>query len=392
MNSDMYSLSREANRLRRELLTDPANQNWAELRTIEDKLAAAKAASASEPAAVILNNKTQPVFLGPETTGLEAEVLLRMAQVPTSIAHLLDPAENPLITVKLRHVGPPAASPQESIKRVRVTSFVEGYSARAVETVELRRGANNATLVSQLPTFFPAELEGVNELTRATLNVAVEHLDRKEQELQTTRNIWLLPRTTAVLEMKDPASGKWKDLSRYLAAYVTPNAPAVMAFLAEAKKQLPPGRAFSGYQPPKEAVGAQVEALFNALKDKGTAYVNSVIAFADQDYVTTQRVRLPRESLQDTSANCIDGVVLFASLLEAVSLNPSIVQVSGHAFLGWESWPGGGWKYLETTMIATGSFADACSHGDGLAQQFAGVMTEVRVTEARSKYRITPMA
>ena len=46
---------------------------------------------------------------------------------------------------------------------------------------------------------------------------------------------------------------------------------------------------------------------------------------------------LPRESLADKEANCINGTVLFASLLEGISMSPAIVLVPGHAFLAWET-------------------------------------------------------
>ncbi len=71
---------------------------------------------------------------------------------------------------------------------------------------------------------------------------------------------------------------------------------------------------------------------------------------------------LPRESLEDKQANCIDGAVLFATLLEAASLNPALVIVPGHAFVAWETWSGSNvWNYLETTMIGTHSFQEAHS-------------------------------
>ena len=82
-----------------------------------------------------------------------------------------------------------------------------------------------------------------------------------------------------------------------------------------------------------------------------------------------QRVRLPSESLTGGQANCIDGTVLMASLLEGFSLNPAIVVIPGHAFLGWETWPNSHvWRYLETTMIGTNNFQEACESAENLAQ------------------------
>ena len=78
----------------------------------------------------------------------------------------------------------------------------------------------------------------------------------------------------------------------------------------------------------------------------------------------TQRTRLPRESLAGRAANCIDGAVLFASLLEGASLNPAIVLVPGHAFVGWEAWEDAGeWQFLETTMVGSHDFEAACRSG-----------------------------
>ena len=49
-----------------------------------------------------------------------------------------------------------------------------------------------------------------------------------------------------------------------------------------------------------------------------------------------------------------------ASLLEGTSLNPVLVLVPGHAFVGWETWRGSGeWRFLETTMIGSSSFEQA---------------------------------
>src|SRR5262249_28888531 len=74
--------------------------------------------------------------------------------------------------------------------------------------------------------------------------------------------------------------------------------------------------------------------------------------------------RLPRETLKHAAANCIDGAVLFASMLEGVSLGAALLLVPGHALVGWESARGkGDWQVLETTMISTHDFDSACESG-----------------------------
>ena len=115
-----------------------------------------------------------------------------------------------------------------------------------------------------------------------------------------------------------------------------------------------------------DVVRAQACAIFAALKqDANVVYVNSPLAMGREAGQVTQRVRLPTESLAaGGSANCIDGTVLFASLLELASIDPLLVLVPGHAFVGWRIWRGvDQYEFLETTMIGGNTFAAAQQEG-----------------------------
>jgi hypothetical protein len=161
--------------------------------------------------------------------------------------------------------------------------------------------------------------------------------------------------------VKDPADGSWRDLTRYFGAFVTPNDPAVMAFLRAAATRHPEGK-LVGYQVNHAGVEAQVKAVYDALRqDAGITYVNSVIAFSPEDDTTAlQRVRRPAESLAHKEANCIDGVVLMAALLEAATMNAAIVVIKGHAFLAWQPQASAdAWDYVETTMLGSADFEPA---------------------------------
>jgi hypothetical protein len=320
---------------------------------------------------------------------LEVKVHLRMAHVPTGTYHLLDAATRPLVACEVRNADP------RNTRRLRVSSFIEGYSAKAVDTVEIPKSKSH--LFQQLPTLFPDRTRTLNELTRATLNVLVEDLDGAV-ELHRTHPIWLLARNTAPLEMKDPASGELVDMTPYLGAFVTPNEPSVMHFLRQAAARHPAGRLVA-YQ---DEVLPQVKALFDALKeDAHVTYVNSLTAFDPTEGSGSQRVRLPRESLSEGQANCIDGAVLFASLLEAVSLNAALVFVPGHALVAWEETAGGGtWSYVETVELGTQPFETAHDHGTRYAAVYQKLRQETgdarhfrqwAVKELRTRLGIFPM-
>jgi len=119
---------------------------------------------------------------------------LKMNVVPGSIVHLLDPKRHPLVAISVQNGKP------DRIRRVRVTTFVDGYSASAIDSVELAKAAP-AQVFQQLPTFFPDRLATVHELTRATVNTLVEDLDGKV-ELQNTTAVWLAPDDATRADLK----------------------------------------------------------------------------------------------------------------------------------------------------------------------------------------------
>lgn len=380
------------NRLRREVFqqlnpsaSDELLQELLEaeqsLRDAESERANAQEADPSS--GLIVEPRGERRRRGMASTGLETTVQLNMAQLPTSIYHLLDAESNPLITCEVR-ASRSTVERGNCARRVRVTSYVEGYSAHSVDTFEVP--VNRSHTVRQLPTLFPDRVRAVTELTRATLKVVVEDLDG-EVELHETEPVWLLPRTSAALEVTDPQSGRRQDMTRYLSAFVTPNAPSLMEILKKAAHSHPEGR-LVGYQGNEADVEPQVKAVYGALKAAAkVSYISSAIDFNPDQGSAGQRVRLPRESLENKEANCVDSTVLVASLLEGISLNPAIVLVPGHAFLAWETWRGSdGWRFLETTMIGSSAYEAACASAEKTAAAYKqrGQLTLLPLKELRA--------
>lgn len=375
---------------------DELIQLEADLTELESRFA--DLASENSGNGLLFRSGSKPQFgtLGRETTGMEAEIHLRMEAVTTSIYHLLDRIQSPLLSCRVRNYSP-------ATRRIQISSFIDGYSAQAIDTIEAPPGADWIE-IKQLPTLFPGALLQVNELTRATLNVRVDELGENGVRIEshTTHPIWLLARTSAPLAVQDPASGRWVDHSRYLGAFVTPNAPELIGFLRQAA-ELHPQKRLAGYQGERSQVEPQVRAIFDALKRSAEIqYVNSVLAFSPDAGASNQRVRLPRESLAQRQANCIDGTILFASLLEAVSLNPGLVIVPGHAFLAWQTWndESSDWRFLETTMIGSGTFEEAAAAGGALAARYRKLSEQREdsnlfrlwpLKKLRTEYRITPL-
>jgi hypothetical protein len=106
-------------------------------------------------------------------------------------------------------------------------------------------------------------------------------------------------------------------------------------------------------------------ALYEALKKRKLEYDNDTLELhhAANDYA--QKVRLPAKSLAENAANCLDGSVLFASLLVSAGIEPVILLVPGHAVVGWKEDAGSGLRYrfLETTLTSVSNFQEACDEG-----------------------------
>jgi hypothetical protein len=324
------------------------------------------------------SKKSVGVMLGPGTTQLEVVRAIKLQPVPTGIYHLLNPETDPLLTVTVTTLTNDA-------RRLCITSYIEGLSARAIQTVEFNRNeVKKPKTIPMLPSLLPDQARRITEIQRATLHIVVE-IFGSTMNTQTRQDNWaslveshdthslvMLSRNSGFNAVEDE-TGRRRDLTRYYGAWVTPHVEPVQALVRRAADRVP-DRRIAGYQGRRnpERTAEQVRALFETLKAEGLSYVDSVIDFGAGPGQLTQRTRLPRESLRHKSANCIDGSVLMASLLEAASLHPAIVLVPGHAFLAWETWEGTDeWDYLETTMIGTDDFEAACRRARKLFQRFS---------------------
>ena len=318
-------------------------------------------------------------FLGADTTGISVDVELHLTHVPLALVHAFTEDRDPIASVTVENHSPKG-------RRVRVRSWVEGFSAESVHTEELDANKNKKASVPILPTFFQDKLDDRHHPVRATLHVEVWELENKggpRIEDHRTIRLWLLPRTTTVLWQKDAATGEGRDLTKHLASWVTPDDPEVMSVLRQSADRVPGGQVVS-YQLASAQVEAQVKALFETLKARGLAYVNSTVATGGAG-AFVQRIRLPAESLRTTSANCVDGAVLYASLIEAASLRSAIVVVPGHAFVAWRpkrtatatGFVFDDWTFLETTMTLSGTYEAA---RESAKQTFASANALKRAT------------
>ncbi len=275
------------------------------------------------------------------------------------------------VTVTVRNPG-------GELVRNRIAVQITGWSDQEVQTVEVAAGASVALKFA--PTFLP-RLYANREIVAATAVVTATDMSGNPVFQGT-----LLVRLRAAGDM---FWGSHFKFAPFIASWVTPHDPLVEQVLSRAK-ELVPGRRLPGYEgwkdqaSQRQATYAQARAIYRALQRKGVSYVKSSLSFGSNGNIS-ERVRLPRESLHHVSANCIDGVVLFASLFENLGMDPMIVLVPGHAYVGVREAEGSrNYLFIETSLTGRAGFDAAVTAADrGLARQKPADIIRIPISQAR---------
>lgn len=144
---------------------------------------------------------------------------------------------------------------------------------------------------------------------------------------------------------------RYVSIRLFYAAYVNEENPLIDKVLREALNTRIVRR-FLGYQSTPEMVDKQVYALWYVLQKRNFKYSSVSYSSLSSNVVYAQRVRTFEDALNSSQINCVDGSVLFASLLRAINITPVLVQMPGHMFVGYYTDSAKkNLTFLETTMI-----------------------------------------
>lgn len=153
-------------------------------------------------------------------------------------------------------------------------------------------------------------------------------------------------------------AGRGIDLAWMFAAYVNEDHPMVDEVL---KIALSTGivRSFTGYQTKDiDEVRNQVRAIWTALSMMGIRYSSITASSNRSEIAFSQHVRLVGESSKANQANCADGSVLIASVLEKIGIETELIKVPGHMYVRFwlDPWEANNkhWCCLETTLMGEG--------------------------------------
>jgi hypothetical protein len=284
----------------------------------------------------------EPVYV--VQAGLDGEIFPAFA----NYASLQKARDRKVATVSVRILN----STQEKLKN-RITVQVPGWSDQEIQVVEVAPG--DTRTVNFAPVFLP-RLYSNREIVPATAVVTATEIGGR-----------VVYSGTVPIRLRAAEDMYWGPQFKYapfIAAWVTPHDAQVEDILSRAKEFMP-GRRLPGYEPWKNTAAQvhstyqQARAIYHALQERGISYVKSSTTFG-QHLDVSERVRFPRESLNRISANCIDGAVMYASLFENLGMDPVVILVPGHAYVGVrEAQHSDNYLYIETAITGRATFETA---------------------------------
>lgn len=240
-----------------------------------------------------------------------------------------------------------------------ISVSIQGFSQIETHTV-------SATTKAQVTSFIPPLLNSQvlhkwTEESNALVHVHVTDTTGREYYLNDSplliHSRWLM---------------QWVASNRLrVAAWVTPNDPAVAQLVTSAARHLaiqpaPAPTAMIGYtKASQRAVRDQVDAIFDALRlDYQIRYVQESVPYSGpgDTSLATQRIKLPAEVLQQQSGMCVELTLLLAAAAESIGLHAEIVIVPGHAFLGVATKPDNShFEYWDAVQVNNGVAGDSAN-------------------------------
>ena len=234
--------------------------------------------------------------------------------------------------------------------RVTIKSWVDGFSDTG--SVQISLNSNKDTTVGPKIIFNQQKLLALTAPAQASLQIRAYALayGKEVPLLSDSKVVEIHPMQIYGSELV----GIFPE-NKYMwrSVFVTPNMDSIQNLhdgISAKLKTLGGSGSILGYQKGtfssiESAVDAQVQAVYEVLREKGILYVNNSNAGS-----VGQKIKYPIEVLRSKNANCIEGAQLFVAILESMSLQPAIVQIPGHAFLAWRtSKDGSVYDFLETT-------------------------------------------
>src|SRR5450759_3562041 len=247
--------------------------------------------------------------------------------------------------------------------KVVTTSEIAGYTDKASDTVTIDAGATQE--IRQNPRLTTAAIDGLNSQHQADLHVVVSYLESGQPRtvLDQTSPTLITSRRDFPWTIKGFTQQEDWNL---VVAMVTPTDPGVEQLIRTGANYDPRAVMTSGYDSEKDANGTvwqRMDDIWQAeTNDYHLTYISTTDSFASG---SSQRIRLPAEVLAQSSGNCIELTLLYASTAEALGMESAIIIIPGHAYVAIRlDNKNPSYYFIETTMIGRATFKEAAQKGN----------------------------
>jgi hypothetical protein len=272
----------------------------------------------------------------------------------TALYHLYGSALDDFVTVSLTNNGEEPAS-------LLVETQIEGYTTTASDTVTVP--SKEQMEVKQNPRLNPDAINQLNAQHPGNFLIKVTQLLPGEDDLLLNES-----REVTIYSRRDMVWIEGSDLQEeleFFAAWVTPNDPAVEELIRRAADYTDSGIMRNGYEGLQDdeegGVWDRLQALWRAEEEYDLIYISTPLAFGPD---WSQRVRTPFEVMDQNSGNCIETSCLFASAVEALKLEPALIFIPGHVYVGVRTdEENADYYFVETTLIGRAGFSEAVDMG-----------------------------
>ena len=247
-------------------------------------------------------------------------------------------------------------------KKVMLKTWITGFT----DTATVTDIANPDTSVILAPSykFNNAALLAVTSPIATQFQIRVYALENDREILFYSSS---KPTTIHPMQVNGGELVGLKNRELWKTVWVTPAMDSIDNILNDLKKKLPGGtvKVYQLYSDDTSILQSSrrvAKAVFEILQARGIAYVQNNGVGSP-----SQKVNYPIEVLRSRDGLCIETTHLFASIFEALGMQPVIVEIPGHAFVGWRTDRNSNIvDFLETTMIANknATFTEALNKGN----------------------------
>ena len=282
-----------------------------------------------------------------------------------------DQAEKPdpyMLGDRFGHVGVSVKAPVANAQ-VTVTLKENDLMAETTWSGELPEAGKNYAIAPKVNYKFDRLRKVTQQVPMNVtfeLDVEGEFAGEKTETLQ-VRSIndcpFAVSNSEETLDDENTPEGS-SEMGWMFAAYVNENHPLLDKILQEALET----KIVSGFRVTpheQDETVKQVFAIWSALQKRGLQYSSATTTPGSSETVLSQYVRFLDQALASTQANCVDGSVLFASILRKISIEPFLVTVPGHMYVGFYLGAGKSqFVGLETTILGLPDAADEKKPGE----------------------------